>query len=170
MAEDARARRELFASVSQLAELEDQLDQMERQLAFQRGRLDTLERDFLTDQRTELLVVLSGFPSGVALPRLALELEDGGVTTLPLAESQQTALRQGGLVEIFHGFVEPRAQVLRVEFGDGATATGYLSLDPIRDRLNLLRLDVSGLSVEGGAAAVRASTWVQASRPLAIGD
>jgi len=169
--EEQRARRLLFESVGQLAELETQLDQMERALDTQRGRLAVLERDFAGDQRTEMLVVLSGFPENASLASVSLELEDGGVLTLPLSEPQRESLRQGGMVEIFHGFVEPRAQVVRLGVA-GATwpagDSGYLSLEPARDRLNLLRLDLSTLSPERGAPGIRASTWVHSAPSLSI--
>jgi len=169
--EEGRARRQLFESVGQLAELEAQLDQMESALDAQRGRLAVLERDFAGDQRTELLVVLAGFPETATVASVSLELEDGGVLTLPLSPPQVESLRQGGLVEIFHGFVEPREQVVRLGIA-GATwpagDSGYLSLAPARDRLNLLRLDLSTLSPERGAPGIRASTWVHTAPSLPI--
>jgi len=161
--EDARARHGLFASVTELGALETELDQMETALAAQRGRLAVLEKDFTGEPATELLVVLSGLPEGTDLAAVTLELEDGGAVELPLDAAEREALRTGGMVEILHAYVEPRAQVVRL--GVRGTAwpsgdTGWLSLDPARDRLNLVRLDLSGLGATTGITGVRGSTWV----------
>jgi len=169
--EESRARRDLFESVGQLTELENQLDQLEGALDHQRGRLATLERDFMGDQRTELLVVVSGYSASAPLSGLSLELEDGGVLNLELTEFQRESLRQGAMVEVFHGFVEPRAQTLRLGLAGAAWPagdSGWLELDPVRDRLNLLRLDLSQLSPATGVPGVRAGTWVHASSALSI--
>lgn len=169
--EEARARRTLFESVGQLTELEAQLDGLESALDRQRGRLATLERDFAGDQRTELLVVVSGFSESAPLAGLTLELEDGGVLKLDLTDLQREALRQGGMVEVFHGFVEPRAQTLRLGIS-GPTwpsgDSGWLELDPVRDRLNLLRLDLTQMSPATGVPGVKAGTWVHTSAALSI--
>lgn len=169
--EEARSRRLLFESVGQLAELEAQLDQMELQLDVQRGRLAVLERDFTGDQKTELMVVLTGLPEAALVSAVTLELEDGGVLSLPLSDPQRESLRQGGMVEIFHGFVEPRAQVVRVGVAGASWPSGdsgYMKLEPARDRLNLLRLDLSTLSPEPGAPGIGASTWVHTTSSLSI--
>lgn len=171
LAEDTRSRRALFESVTQLGELESQLDRMEHELELQRGRLAVLDRDFTGDQKTELLVVLTGFPAGVPLSAVAIELEDGGVLNLPLSDSQRESLAHGGMVEVFHGFVEPRSQVVRVGVAGErwpSGDSGYLQLEPARDRLNLLRLDLTGLSLEQGAPGIRASTWVHSGPTLSI--
>lgn len=170
-AEDARAREALFASVTQLGSLESELDQLERGLGEQRGRLAVIEKDFTGDQATEMLVVLSGFPTAADLAAVSLELEDGGTLSIPLSADQRAALRSGGMVEILHAFVEPRAQLLRVGIAGTtwpAGDTGWLELDPARDRLNLLRLDLSGLGPATGAPGIRASTWIHRGSTLTI--
>jgi hypothetical protein len=157
-ADSARAGRTLYASVTELGELESELDQMDRALASQRDRLGALQRDFAGDQRTELAVVLSGWPQGLEPSRVTLLLEDGTQDSVSLDDAQRAALRSGGAVQVMHRMLEPRTQVLGVALA-GATAPGWLELDPQRDRLNLLRLDLSALGGDDPARLV-ATTWV----------
>lgn len=170
-AEDERARHTLFASVTELSSLESELDQIERTLDAQRGRLAVLEKDFTAHPATEMLVVLSGLPSGTDLASVTLELEDGGAVTLPLGPAEQEALRAGGMVEVFHAFVEPRAQNVRVAVGGAAWPagdSGWLPIEPARDRLNLVRLDLSGLGPATGITGIHAATWVHDGASLSI--
>ena len=170
-AEDERSRHTLFASVTELGSLESELDQIERALDAQRGRLAVLEKDFTAHPATEVLVVLSGLPAGADLASLTLELEDGGAVTLPLGPAEQEALRAGGMVEVLHAFVEPRAQNVRVAVGGAAWPagdSGWLPIEPARDRLNLVRLDLSGLGPATGITGIRAATWVHDAASLSI--
>ncbi len=160
---DLHGREELLRSVTQLGDLESQLDLMERQLATQRTRLGVLQADFAGEQRTSLMVVLQGDPAVAALSQVSIQLEDGAKLTLPLTPDQHESLRHGGVVEIFHGFVEPREQVVAVTLTGGAWPsgeTGYVTLEPTRDRLMLLRLDLTDLKPDQGAAGIRAHTWL----------
>lgn len=163
-ADDARRRRELLASITELGGLESQLDQMERLLADQRERLAVLQRNFVADQSTALMVVLSGYPVDVALDEVTVALDDGASVRVALGAEQQESLRRGGIVEVFFGFVEPREQSLAVGVvgapWPGGDA-GYVTLDPARDRLTLLRLDLSSVRPDQGGAGIRASTWLQ---------
>ena len=171
-AEEARARRELFTSVTELGRLEEQLDLMERLLAEQRTRLGVLQADFTGRQQTALVVVLSGYPASAAVERVSITLEDGDTLTVPLSDEHRASLRKGGVVEIFHGFVEPREQVVEVAItGDRWPAgdAGFVTLDPARDRLTLLRLDLSTVRPERGAASIQANTWLHDAR-LQPGD
>jgi hypothetical protein len=71
------------------------------------------------------------------------------------------------VVQIFHGFVEPREQVVEVAItGERWPAgdTGFVTLDPARDRLTLLRLDLSSVQPERGAASIQANTWLHDAR------
>ena len=169
--EDERARHALFASVTELGSLETELDGMERALGDQRGRLATLERDFTGNPTTEVLVVLSGLPADLDLASVTLELEDGGALTLPLGAAEREALRGGGLVEILHAYVEPRAQMVRVGVAGSAWPSGdsgWLPLDPARDRLNVIRLDLDGLGRTTGITGIHAATWVHDAASLSI--
>lgn len=156
-ADSARAGRELFASVTELGGLEDELDQLDRALARQRDRLGVLQADFAGTQRTSLAVVLSGWPGGDAPQPLVISLEDGTQESVTLSPEQCDALRSGGAVQVLHRLIEPREQAFAVAFGAGSP--GWLELDPARDRLNLLRLDLSRLAA-GDAASVAATAWI----------
>ena len=172
VAEDARKRQELLASITQLGGLEAQLDFMDRLLADQRGRLGVLQRDFTGSQQTALVVVLSGYPGDAAVSQVAVTLEDGATLSVPLSPEQRESLRQGGIVQVFHGFVEPRTQVVEVAIaGDRWPAgdTGFVTLDLARDRLTFLWLDLSAIGSDRGAAAIRASTWLHDAK-LPSGD
>jgi hypothetical protein len=162
VAQEAQRRRDLLRSVTELGDLESQLDQYDRLLVTQRDRLAILQRDFTGDQRTAMAVVLSGLPANVGLTQVVLTLDDGSALQTRLTPDQRDALRHGGALEIFHGYVEPREQVVQVTLaGDGPPGdTGFITLDPARDRLTLLRLDLSAL--HGGAAApdIHATTWL----------
>jgi hypothetical protein len=163
VAQETQRRRDLLRSVTELGDLESQLDQFDRLLVTQRDRLAILQHDFTGDQRTALAVVLSGLPATVPLTQVALTLDDGSVLSVPLTAVQRDALRQGGAVQIFHGFVEPREQVVQVSLAaDGGSAgdAGFITLDPARDRLTLLRLDLSALHAGGGAPDIHATTWL----------
>lgn len=162
-ADEARRRQTLLASVTELGGLEQQIDQLDRLLAAQRARLEQIERDFTGDQRTALAVVLSGWPSAGALEQVALTLEDGSTVTVPLDDAQRTALQQGGAVQVFHGFVEPREQLVQVTLQGAAWPhgdSGWLALEPARDRLTLLRLDLAPIAPGQGAPALAAATWL----------
>jgi hypothetical protein len=157
-ADSARSGRELFASVTELGGLESELDQMDRAMARQRDRLGVLQRDFAGEQRTALAVVLSGWPGDAAPPSLVISLDDGTQQTVSLTPEQRDALRAGGAVQVMHRLVEPREQVIGVTLA-GAPAPGWLEFEPVRDRLNLLRLDLSRL-VSNDAADLAATTWI----------
>jgi hypothetical protein len=171
-ADNANERRQLLRSITELGRLETELDQMERLLAGQRDRLGVLQRDFTGDQRTALVVVLSGYPTGSEVTGVTVVLEEGSRLTAPLTADQRASLGRGGIVQVFHGFVEPREQVVEVIVaGDRwpAGSTGFVTLDPARDRLTFLRLDLAGVEPAAGAASMRASTWLH-DTTLADGD
>lgn len=160
-AEDARQRFELYASVRDLAELEDQLDQIERLLAGQRTRLGVLEQDFTGLQGTAWLVVLSGH-TPAPIDAVVLTMEDGRVLTTELDQQQRDILEKGGALEIAHARIEPREQVVTVRIvgrGWAADTDGFMTLAPERDRLMFVRLDLTGATPEAGAPGVRATRW-----------
>jgi hypothetical protein len=162
-AEDERARRNLIQSIAQLGALENELDRVERLLAAQRTRLAILEDDFTGRQLTTLLVVLKGFPSGTPVREIELTRDDGTPLRVALSPEQRESLRHGGLLEVFHGAVEPRLQVVQVTlFGPAweSGSSGFMTLDPLRDRLTFLRLDLSGDQPAQGGASIQASTWL----------
>jgi len=168
VADDARQRQVLLASITELGGLEAQLDLMDRTLAEQRARLGILQEDFTGHQKTALIVVLSGDPGSAALDSFTLTLEDGARVDVAVTAEQHESLRQGGVLQVFHGFVEPREQVVEVAFGGAgwpAGDAGFVTLAPERDRITLLRLDLSRVRPAEGAASIRARTWLHDTRP-----
>lgn len=162
LADDAARRRELLESVSRLGELETDLDRLERLLAEQRDRLGVLQANFTGSQQTALMVVVSGWMPSAEVTSLTIEFDDGQSLTVPIGSEQRAALAAGGVVQAFHGFVEPRTQVLEVGVQGAAWPAGdrgFVTLAPARDRLTLLRLDLSHSDPALGAPSIHASTW-----------
>lgn len=159
---EARERAELFASVSDLAKLERELDLMERLLDEQRVRLGVLQADFAGRQRTELDVMITGGALEGRVDSVVVTLEDGTRVTAGLNETQRESLKHGGVFEVFRGLVEPREQVIEIAFhGEGwsVTAPGYVTLEPARDVLTFLKLDLAQAHPTRGITSVLAGTW-----------
>ena len=162
-AEGRQNRLALMENIQELGTLEEQLDLMEQLLSDQRTRLSMLQEDFTGEQRTALLVLLSGYPAGVTPTQIELTVEDGTTIKIPFTTAQEQALVDGGLAQIYYGFVEPRKQVLEVkvlsaQWPEGRS--GYLTLNPPRDRLSFLKLDISRLNAAGPGGSMRATTWL----------
>jgi len=159
-ASDREARRTLLEHIGQLSDLEAELDRMDRVLDAQAGRLATLDADFAGHQQTALVILLQGHPAAATPAVLTIAFEDSTVLHVTLTQEQRDALLGGGIAELWHGFVEPREQVvaLSVEQG-GASENGWMTLTPARDQLTFLRLDLGGL----GAGGLRAGSWVLAA-------
>lgn len=164
-AADADQRRTLFASVTDLGALETQLDQMDRLLAAQRVRLASLEADFAGLQRTALAVVVSGAPASGVPGALALSFDDGTRVDVPLDDAQRATLAGGGVLEVFHGLIEPREQSFALTLGAAAADTGFVTLAPEKNRLTFLRLDLAGADAANGAAGIVATTWPHDAAP-----
>jgi hypothetical protein len=161
-AEELRKRQQLLESITQLGDLETRLDEMEKFLADQRVRLGVLQQNFTGEQRTALMVVVRGYPGDVAPSEISVTLEDGAPFSVTLAPEQRDALKRGGVVQVFHGFVEPREQVVQVTLTADAWPggdSGFVTLDPERDRLTFLELNLSTVHVAQGGASMAASSW-----------
>ena len=167
-AEDERARQHLLESITQLGGLEQQLDLMEKLLVDQRTRLATLEDDFTGHQETALMVVVSGYPGAAPVHEIAVSLDDGDSVRIELSDAQRASLRQGGVIELCHRFVEPRRQVIAFTLQGDAWPTGnsgFVTIEPARDRLTFLRFDLSKVEAAQGGASVQASTWLHEAKP-----
>ena len=141
------AQRALLASVTELGELEASLDLMDSLLVDQRQRLLWLEQDFLGHQETALVIVIRGMPGGDVPSAISIS-EDGEIVHATLSPAQCASLAQGGIAQIYHEFVEPRAHALEVRLEGGAWDTvpaSAVALDAARDRLTFLELDLSRL-------------------------
>lgn len=159
---DATQRRELFASITELGLLEAQLDRMGALLADQRTRLAVLQEDFAGHQRSALAVVVAGAPAAGAPDSLVVTRDDGSRFSVLLTPGERSSLAAGGTLEVFHGLIEPREQVLEVSFEGGTWSGaphGWLTLAPQRDQLTFLRLDLAPATPALGAAAITATTW-----------
>jgi hypothetical protein len=155
------AQRGLLMSVEELAELEAQLALFEQLLIDQQGRLLTLESDFLGRQATALVVVVRGLPRSGAPNALLLQEAD---TTLrvELGPEQQLALQQGGVTQIYHEFVEPRAHRLELRL-EGAgwenALPTFIDLETPRDQLTFLELDLAALDPGDPDARPGTQVW-----------
>ena len=162
VAYDARERADLFASVTEMAQLERELDQMERLLDTQRERLRLLQADFAGRQRTELDLLVTGGTLAGQVDSVRVTLEDGTAVTSLLTETQRASMQHGGVLEVFRGLVEPRPQVIEIALmGEGWSSTGhgFITLEPARDRLTFLKLDLSQAKPVLGIGSVVAGTW-----------
>lgn len=162
-AADAQRRMALLESINELGSLEDRLDLMDELLANQRDRLAILQTNFTNDQSTALMVLLSGYPRGMDLTEIALRIEDGTTVFIPISEEQQVSLSQGGIAQIYHGFIEPRQQIIEVLCKGSAWPegnSGFVKVDPKHDRLTLLKFDLTHLNQTGVGSSMRASTWL----------
>ena len=160
---DARERAGMFTSVNDLAQLERELDQMERLLDAQRARLGVLQADFAGRQRTELDVLVTGATLIGRVDSVVVTLEDGSRTASGLNDTQRSSLKHGGAFEVFRGLVEPREQVIDVAFtGEGWSQVGhgFITLEPARDRLTFLKLDLAQALPARGITSVMAGTWL----------
>jgi len=159
--EAALARRELLDSVTQLGELDQQLVLMETLAGDQRLRLQELEADFLGNQETAIVILVRGLPSDNTPGGITLS-EDNTVLQVPLTAAEQTSLRQGGVAQIFHRFVEPRAHVYKVGFQGPAwdALPGIeVPVNAARDRITFVELDLSRLSVASADHGLAARVW-----------
>ncbi len=155
------ARRELLKSVTELAELEAQLDLMDKLLADERQRLLRLETDFIGRQETALVILIRGF-SGKHVPASIMLGEENDVVRVDLTPEQRTSLEQGGIAQVYHEFVEPREHAFLVSFtGDAWEQSQPVSVvvDAVRDRLTFLELDLTHLDREREGFVILTSTW-----------
>jgi hypothetical protein len=155
------AQRQLMTSVTQLGELEGQLSLVEGLLAEHRARLLLLEQDFLGHQETALVIVMKGF-AGKPAPSAIVITEDDDVVRVELTPEQRASLAQGGVAQVYHEFVEPRAHVFAVGFeGEGwpAAAAVSVTVDAVRDRLTFLGLDLTRLDPSREAMGLLTDVW-----------
>jgi hypothetical protein len=162
LAYDARERTMLYESVADMAKLEVELDQMERLLDTQRARLAMLQADFSGRQRTELDLLVTGGTIAGQVDSVRVTLEDGTSVATGVTETQRASIQHGGVLEVFRGLIEPRQQVIEVALmGEGWSSTGhgFITIEPARDRLTFLKLDLSQAKPVLGIGSVLAGTW-----------
>lgn len=160
-AEAAIAARHRLESVAEIAGLEARLAGLESQLAAQSGRLAAVEADYLGEQRTALVVVVGGF-AGRPAPTAAVLAEGERSWRVEFTPPQRLALEQGGVAQVHHAHVEPRAHEFSLAFeGDGwqGTPPAVVSVETPRDRLTFLEIDLGGASGGAGAGEPVAVVW-----------
>jgi len=161
-ADDRIARRDLLASVAELAEIEAQVDSAEALLARQGERLSWLESDFAGRQETALVILVRGVPPCGAPEAILIREANGDDVRVALSDAARGALAAGGIAQALHAFVEPREHAYEVSLEGGACAARApvtVTVEPERDRLTFLELDLSATGPE--AAPVRAVAWVR---------
>jgi len=148
-------REALLRSVSALAAFEEELDRMSALLDSATARVAILEEDFLERQETVLLCLVRG-GSGPLPDQITMRSEDGRAASVSIDAADARVLRNGGMIQVWHDFLEPREQTLQLSVGSSTRGTdiGYMRLDPARDRLNVLEIDLSQ-----GVELARASLW-----------
>lgn len=168
---DAQRRWEdasFLASVTDLGKVESELDLLESLLDAQEGRLAGLEADFLGRQETAVVVVVRGLPERADRCPAALQLTDefGTPVQAALDPGRTSALREGGIVQIYHDYAEPREQTWELDLTGGpwqGTDPAYLHFEPVRNALNFLELDLAALDPKDGAPGVRARIWTRSA-------
>ena len=158
----------LLESVGELAEVESRIQSLAALLDDHEARLTELHEDYVDDHVTSLVVLASGYPDW-RLDGLRLRRDDGRETVVSLDRELESVLHQGGVIEIDHEFVEPREQVLELVIPASTDQEGmsvYLRLDPARDRLHFLQLDLSTFRLGEDTSAWKGETW---SRPTSFG-
>lgn len=156
----------LLASVTDLGRLETELDRLESLLDRQEARLRGLETDFAGRQETAVAVVVRGFPEQADRCPDALRLIDGfgNAVRADLGSERTTALRDGGVVQIYYDFAEPREQTWELDLSGGpwsGAGPAYLHFEPVRNALNFLELDLGSLNSDDGAASIGVRTWTR---------
>jgi hypothetical protein len=155
------ARRELLKSVSELADLEAQLDLVEKLLADERDRLLWLEAYFMGRQETALVIVIRGL-SARQVPESIVLTEEANVVSVALTPEQRASLAQGGIAQIYHEIVEPREHAFLVGFtGDTWSNARPLPVvvEAARDRMTFLELDLRNLDREREGFGILTSIW-----------
>lgn len=155
-------QRELLTRISELSDLEAELDYLEVLLAKQAERLGRLEADFVGRQETALVILLRGMPRVDRIDALVVTEENGSVTTIDIDATEWASLREGGVAQLYHEFAEPREQVLEMRLVGASLderTRGYITMTPARDWLTFLELDLSNVETGRGADALTARVW-----------
>ena len=161
-ADDRLARRAILESVAELLELEAQVDSAEAILARQGERLAWIDSDFATRHETALIVLVRGVPPCGAPEAIVIREANGDDVRVALSPEAREALASGGIAQALHAFVEPREHAYEVSLEGGAcaeTPSSTVTIDPERDRLNFLEIDLSATGPD--AATLRAVAWVR---------
>jgi hypothetical protein len=121
------------------------------------GRLDSLDRCFARHLRTALEVTLATKPS-LDVERVEAWLDGTLIEQHALSAEERAALAAGGVLEVLHRVVEPRAQALEVRAwtrGAAAPSSTALVVDPSPNQLSIVHLDLD--AAQSPARSVRST-------------
>ena len=159
---EAEAERAFLASVTEVGELEAHLDLLEMILGQQQARLRELQQDFLGNQNTALVIVVRGIP-GTTPETIYMTDGYGEPFEVILEPEERESLQSGGILQIYHDFVEPRPQTWEISLRGGAWSENqkaFLSFEPARNQLTFLQLDLAEARPDDGPASIRTTAWV----------
>lgn len=109
------------------------------------ARLDSLDWTFAAHLRTALEVTLAA-PADLDVERVEAWLDGLPVARHELGPEERAALAAGGIFEVVHRVVEPRAQALEVRAwtrGRAEPSSTMLVVDPTPDRLAIVQLHLT---------------------------
>lgn len=158
----AEAERAFLASVTEVGELEAHLDLLEEILGEQQARLWELQEDFLGHQNTALVIVVRGIP-GTTPETIYFTDGYGEPFEVILKPGERESLQNGGILQIYHDFVEPRPQTWEISLRGGEWSENqkaFLSFEPARNRLTFLQLDLADARPDDGPVSIRTTAWV----------
>lgn len=130
---------------------------MDRVLDRQADRVELLDEDLRGQQETALIILLKGWPEGFEPADIEIGDEEGELERVPLTPGDRLSLRRGGIVQVFHEYVEPRRHTF--EFGLGGEGRIQVFADTPRDELSLLMLDLSAVASAEDLSALGARIW-----------
>ena len=158
----AEAERAFLASITEVGELEAHLDLLEKILGEQQARLWELQEDFLGNQNTALVIVVRGIP-GTTPETIYVTDGYGEPFEVILTPEERNSLQSGGILQIYHDFVEPRPQTWEIRLRGGEWSENqkaFLSFEPARNQLTFLQLDLADARPDDGPASIRTTAWV----------
>lgn len=159
-------QRELLESVAELVAVEESLQRLSNALDGHEERLQELHEDYVEDHVTSLVVLLQGTVDP-GIQSATLTREDGRVVDVSFDGAIAGSLESGAIVELDHDFVEPRWQWLELSFGGAASIEPvYLEIEPLRDQLNFVQIDLGSVRATSPAEEWSVTSW---SRPLSGG-
>ncbi len=153
---------DLLARIDDLARIDAQLGRLDALLAEQRARLAEIEAHFVDAQTTALMLIVRGLPDGTVPTQMVVVDDGGAVTRVDVPDGARASLENGGLMEVYHEYAEPREQSWRVSFvsaGGVESDPRYVTLRPEAGRLTFVELDLTTWADE---SALVARAWLDA--------
>ncbi len=161
---DRFLRAELLAAIEELAMLDAEVAGIESTLTHEEDRLAEVARDVESDQRAEILIVLSCEEG--AEPPVELELrEDGELRArVVFVEVEREALRRGGIAEIHRHLAEPRPHAVDarcVGIAPGDTSACAITVKPERDQLTIVEMTLARAAEPSASPRLEARAWAR---------